>query len=683
MINRDDVAPTDVPEPCGSERVRPLTWSTWLAWVAAAALVPIGSTTAATVLLKMFARDIAYRDLIMSSFVVIAAMAVLTPPVLQALVLRRVLPRLSIALWLLSLLISVLLWLMLEYAHDCYGPVLFGSRHHPGVQLQLAAMALHPDQPLTMVQLAGLPWWPLLLWTVVASAVTSLFPSWTIGAASGRGGATLLVLFAAIFGASIASVAEQLTTLHLQRFAIDDWALNGLSWPERFQQVAVRAGVGAIWGAATAIPVVVMSNRSEPSNIFAFHRAGFALLLAAPILIAVLSPFIGYLVGLNGIMAGAPELRRALSIAPSRDSTEGEPVIRYSHDVVLTLGPRPEGVIAPDGQLAIVRNADQMLWQVDVATGRPTRQLAEALGPLERHALAWSPDGRYLALRSDGATMAVPGTRYESHQSRVRLYTWPDLTLAGEFSAEQPPCSESYAEDGILFSADGKSILLACDPRTTPQPGDIMALRLEVPTMQVAHIAYFGVAADSGPLRGLKRVETSVWAWQLPHGDKPFRIHDLTTGREIVAASPPPDLISGLTEQFARIHRDSASLKFCGMPPAALASPGPSSWICRTLIVDTNTGALIGHEDQPDNRAPTSANPRIKSVTSGHGLQVEAFWEISSKRGELVVRDEATGRERQRVLSIAQRPLQISHNGHWLMTSAVYGNSLRLYRLHP
>ncbi|UFZ05983.1 hypothetical protein LQG66_06650 [Bradyrhizobium ontarionense] len=688
MINRDDLPVRDL-SPAGrsNQGLRPITWSTWFAWIAVAALVPVCSTVAATALLKIVARDAAYRELIMRGLLILAGVALLTPPVLQALVLKSVLPRFSIVLWLFGLLISILLWLMLEYGRESYGPVLFGSRLAPSVQLKLAAMSLHSDGPLTMMQIVGLPWGPLLLWTAVAGAMTSFVPSWIIGEASGLRGATRLVLFASVLGACVASIAEQLTTLHAHRYAIDDWALNGLSWPERLDKLTVRAGLGAVWGATTAIPVVAMSNRraNGPGTIFALHRAGgLVLLLTAPLLIAMLAPFVGYLAGRNGIMAGAPELRRALSIAPSHDRSQGEPIISYSHDVALLLGPWPDAAIAPDGQTAIVRDADHALRLVDLATGRPTRQLADALQPSERHHLAWSPDGHYLALRSNGATLAIPDTRYETRLSRIRLYTWPDLSSAGEFSDQQPRCSESFVKDPLLFSADGKSVWLACDPPTTPQPGDVMALRLEVPTLRVGDIAYFGAAADSGVLRGLKRVESTVWAWQLPEPHLPFRIHDLTRRREVVAVSPPPELTRGLTAQFADIDRDdTARLKYCGVPATAPVSTGPLSWICRILIVDTRTGALIGHEDEPNNLALDPANVRLKRVISGHGLRIEALWQITSKGGELVVRDEATGRERQRIASIAQRPLQMSDDGRWLMTSTIYGSSLRLYRLRP
>jgi hypothetical protein len=107
----------------------------------------------------------------------------------------------------------------------------------------------------------------------------------------------------------------------------------------------------------------------------------------------------------------------------------------------------------------------------------------------------------------------------------------------------------------------------------------------------------------------------------------------------------------------------------------------PAASICRALTFDTQTGALIGSVDDGDHRGPSQAASLPMSVLAGHGLRIEAFWRYDSKTGELVVRDSAAGRERQRIVSIAQRPLQLSSDGVWLMTVAVHGGALRLYRI--
>ena len=146
----------------------------------------------------------------------------------------------------------------------------------------------------------------------------------------------------------------------------------------------------------------------------------------------------------------------------------------------------------------------------------------------------------------------------------------------------------------------------------------------------------------------------------------------------------PMDLIGKMTEQNgqSQVDEKAIQLKFCGVPPNAPSGAGPASNICRTLTFETQTGALIGRADGGDRRISDPAINLPKSILTDHGLRIEAFWRYDSKTGELVVRDSATGRERQRIVSFAQRPLQMSSDGVWLMTVAVHGGALRLYRIH-
>jgi hypothetical protein len=323
--------------------------------------------------------------------------------------------------------------------------------------------------------------------------------------------------------------------------------------------------------------------------------------------------------------------------------------------------------------------------QVDLATGQALRQLAGPLAQLERHAIVWSPDGRYLALRSNGAEVPIPNTHYTRHQSRVRLYALPDLMLAGEFSNSEGGCFDVSAREPMLFSNDSKSLWLVCGQHFVPKPDDLMAIGLDVPAMRVRDTSRHGEGAASGQIGGLERIGDSVWAWQFPYGGKPFRIRDLTHERDIVTVPMPMDLIGELTAQTGQSQVDEKTIRlnFCGVPPGAPSDAGPASWICRTLTFETRTGALIGSADEGDRRSPTQAISLPRSILTDHGLRIEAFWRYDSKTGELVVRDSATGRERQRIVSIAQRPLQMSADGVWLMTVAVHGGGLRLYRIRP
>ena len=677
-------------EPAPAAFVRPVTWPIWLAWVLVSALVPVFSTIAATAFGKQISRTAEHPALINIGILGVIAFAVLAPPIMQGLVLKRVLPKLSVAFWFVCILLSGILWFVLMSGRHGHGPALIEAGFQTQFQLQRAALTPRLAGMLNAAHVLDLPWWPFLLWTIATSALTSLIPAWALGFTSGLRRATWLFLAASIVGACGSGIVEQIYQMTIDHRPLNDWGLNGQSWTQRFQVLAVRAGVGAVWGATTAIFVVLMTRRLADANapnarVFATHRVGgLALVLIAPLPIALLAPFAGYLAGPRGLVAGAPELRKAISLAPSRDSSQGETVLAYSHDVAIAVAPRSAPVIAPDGRSAIVRTVDHSLMQMDLATGRAIRQLAGALAPLQRHAIVWSPDGRYLALRSNGAEVPIPNTHYTRHQSRVRLYALPDMTLAGEFSNSEGACFDASAREPMLFSNDSKTLWLVCGQHFVPKPDDLMAIGLDVPTMQMRDVRRHGEGAVSGQTGGLERIGDSVWAWQFPYGGKPFRIRDLTHERDIVTVPMPMDLIGKLTEQSGISHVDEKiiRLKFCGAPPGAPTGAGPASSICRALTFDTQTGALIGSVDEGDHRSPYQAVSLPRSVLTGHGLRVEAFWRGDSKTGEFVVRDSATGRERQRIVSIAQRPLQMSSDGVWLMTVAIHGGALRLYRIH-
>ena len=677
-------------EPAPFERLRSVTWRIWLAWVLVSALIPVFSTISATAFGKQISRNVPHPKLILNGVLALIAFATLAPPIMQGLVLKRVMPKLNIGVWLFCVLLSDIALLALTLGRHG-GPALIEAGFQTEPQLKRAAGTQILAGTLTTAHMLDLPWGPFLLWTIATSALTSLVPAWMLGTVSGLRRATLLFFAASIAGACAAAVVEELYQMTVDYRPLGDWPLNGLSWTERFQVLAVRSGAGAVWGATTAVFGVLMTRRlgrakAPTARVFAPHHVGgLALLLVAPLLIALLAPFAGYLAGPRGLVAGAPELRRAMSPAPSHDRSHGETVLAYAHDVAIPVAPMTAAVMAPDGRSAIVRTVDHTLMQVDLATGHALRQLAGALAPLERHAIVWSPDGQYLALRSNGAELEIPNTHYTRHQSRVRLYGSPDLTLAGEFSNSEGDCFDSGASEPMLFSSDSKSLWLVCGQHdTTPKPDDLTAIRLDVPSARVLDVRRYGEGAESGQTNGLDRIGDVMWAWQFPSGGKPFRIRDLTHDREVVTVPMPIDLIAQLTRQTGNSQVDEKliRLNFCGAPPGAPADTGPASWICRTLTFDTRTGALIGSVDSHDFRIPNSSASQPTGMLSRHGLRIESFWREDSKTGELVVRDSATGRERQRIVSIAQRPLQMSADGKWLMTLAIYGGGLRLYRIH-
>ena len=681
MSKACDTLTADSKDAAARELLRPVTWPVWLAWVLVCGLIPALRFAAESAISVEIPHHAQHRVLIENGLNAIILLAIVAP-IVQGFVLKRVVTCFSFAIWFFCVLLSVILWSwVMRHPHGQAWPLVEAGLQ-AGRRLHADARSLRQAGTWDVMRMFGLPWGPLLLWTIAMSALTSLAPAWALGTVSGRRGAMLLFFSASIVGSCASAIVEQFYQIALGQIP-HSLAQCGMPWSQRFHALSVVTGLGSVWGATAAIFVVLMTRRlgRADAGLFAPHHAGgFALVLIAPLAIALLAPFVGYLAGPSGLAAGIPDLRRAISFTPSQDHSQGEKVLVYAHDMAVPVTRIPTAAMAPDGRSTIVRTTDHMLVQVDLATGRSMRQLAGPLAASEGYAIAWSPDGRYLALRSHGAEAPIPNA--QQRRSRVRLYALSDFTLAGEFTDRESACPDVFAPGPLLFTADSNSLWLACGQYARPTPENAIAIRLDVPTMEARDIRRYGEAAKNGGVAGLQRFGDSVWAWQFGSGGEPFRVSNLTDAREIVTMPMPTELIGRLTAQTGTAHVDEKTIRliFCGRRPGAPADTDPASWICRTLSFDTQTGALTGSIDKPDHRMeiPSSGIP-----LSGHGLLIESFWRQDDKAGQLVVRDSATGRERQRITSVAQRPLQMSSDSAWLMTIGVYGGGLRLYRVHP
>lgn len=273
-----------------------MTWSTWLAWVLVSALVPVFCTIAASAIGKPVTRSAEYPKLIVLGLFLLVAFSLIAPTVMQGLVLKRIMPGLSAMTWFFCILLSAVLWVVLSFAEGI-APILAGMR----IQRQLQLVAESRMRAGTF-DVFSLPWTPFLQWLLITSAVTSLIPSLVLGMASRLRSATVLFLITSILAALISAIVELLYGLSYDRHLFRDWAapLNGLSWSDRVHVLIGRAGIGAVWGATTAIAAVLvtswLSRASElPARITAVHRGhGLTFVLLAPLLFALLAPLAGY-----------------------------------------------------------------------------------------------------------------------------------------------------------------------------------------------------------------------------------------------------------------------------------------------------------------------------------------------------------------------------------------------------
>ncbi|HEX7922510.1 MAG TPA: hypothetical protein VF583_16245 [Bradyrhizobium sp.] len=282
----------------GLSRLQPLTWSTWLAWVFVSALIPLFTVLSTTAIGKQVARTAEHRGLIMNGLLAAVVLAMLAPPLMQGIVLKRILPRLSIAVWFLGALLSSALWLVTALHVAGRGPLAISFESE--FRLQKAALAERVHGTLTASGILDLPWGPFLVWTILIGALTSLIPACVLGAASGRRSTTLTFLSVSIAGSVVSAIVAQLYHMTIDPLFLDRWALNGQPWSRRLQVLAGHSGAGAIWGAITATFVALMTRdladtAAPRDHILALHRAGgIAVALIAPLPLALLAPLAAY-----------------------------------------------------------------------------------------------------------------------------------------------------------------------------------------------------------------------------------------------------------------------------------------------------------------------------------------------------------------------------------------------------
>jgi hypothetical protein len=144
-------------EPARTERLLPVTWPIWIAWVLVAALVPVLSTISATAFGKRISPDAEYPALVTNGLRVLIAFATLAPPIMQGLVLKRLMPKLSVGLWFFCILASGSLWFVLTLCGFWYGPALVGAGFQTPLHLQ-GAVLIHR---LAGTHIFDLSWGPI------------------------------------------------------------------------------------------------------------------------------------------------------------------------------------------------------------------------------------------------------------------------------------------------------------------------------------------------------------------------------------------------------------------------------------------------------------------------------------------------------------------------------------------
>ncbi|MBY0228304.1 MAG: hypothetical protein K2W96_03380 [Gemmataceae bacterium] len=191
--------------------------------------------------------------------------------------------------------------------------------------------------------------------------------------------------------------------------------------------------------------------------------------------------------------------------------------------------PEREGIgtaaaaLSPDGRLLAALDPQGLLRQWDTATGKIRRECSVA--PSAEARLAWSPDGKTLALASgDGKEGA-----------RVRLLD----PATGKEKSASPPLG--FAAAGLVFSPNGKAIAAWGDLRG-PRVWDTVAGTLTEPSDEVAP-ASVSFSPDG---KGLFRAGVGEWAAMAARKLGPATFTEWRSGKALPVPELPDVVIPGV-----------------------------------------------------------------------------------------------------------------------------------------
>ncbi len=600
-------------------------------------------------------------------------------PVLQWLVLRRVVAKLKLLTWYFTVVVS---WIMFVVTLS------FMDRSKLDLAFSKTLFQLEALPSIHFWDVLSLPWLTLFAYVLILTIASSLLPSLILDSRSNR--AWYYFLVAAIAGALAAALVEQTYAIAGWYKLQDDHSLWGWGWgwQQRVGVLAFKAGIGGIAGTVSGITYMYLSERVDFKK--AVDRQTWLGLVFLPVVLSILMlapPLINYLSQPQGVRNLYGFLRKTFSLAPGKDQFSGDRIISYSHQVE----PKPYFpylIFAPDSQSFLTLDEERQLVQIATVNGQQIRKLAEPLGKYESYDVAWSGDGRYFALRTQGDEIKFKGSHYSSYSSRIRLYSLPDYVVRADYNTRQESCFDTDNRSSMAFAQGSSSLWILCgNPNSNDQAGKILALNLTVPTLRPISSQNYSAARGYRDAHQLQQTERGVFAIQirsLPDKDvsllftslSPNPVQLETTGLE------QPHLAGKLTPQFTGLYKDKFEFHFCGnssqvADPIAQEIKPQVHGFCRTLVFDFATGKYLSKRDE---LKPQDDFERRDLLSPDRGLQVKARWREFEKNGELDIADHDT-KQAQKIKGLAQHPLEFSPDKHWLITYAVNEKRFRVYKV--
>jgi len=664
-------------------------WITWLAWIIVCATIPVINATFAAAMSKEVRPSDPNAIAIRQGLIWLVVVTAILPPVLEWLVLRRIAPKLGLETWSAMAVVAGGVWFCIMSGAFFRWPGGFQWSANLSYPSRIVRMAWAEQRMLgdpTIGQFITLPWHRLVLSSIASTAMVYTLP---IVVLAHRGGGGFWILWTAAMAGAIASSSVDALYHIADNFRLGaDRELNGISWTARFIELAYRVGAGATWGAVSGIVYILVSARTKTTQSTLLPTPTPWRVLAAVVAIAIAAapPLMTYATGPKGWVAGFPALRRTLTLAPREDSYQGEALLMYSHRTDLAVHAYPNAMFSPDGTHLAVTAANHSVADIDARTGHQLGIFGDVPIAFERTSWMWTPDSRYLILRSWGSNTSDQSWARKNNETRLRIFDRESHHPISDWESGDSSCGDSYASPSMLVDAGAQSFWILCGRSVAPRPDDALAIHLSLPSLKKIGEAHYGDTADTGESRGLVAIDGRPVSWHAPpKGDRIFLV-DLQSGALAykLVDLDAPDRGASMTFQTSQtvFARDRTVLRYCGLPTNTLPKEDRKAILaainhCRNLTFNLQTGALL--DVQETDRMSAFARSAIE--VGGRRLLVATKNDPASKTGFIIVKDADNGRELQRITTAAQEYVAASPDGRNIVTREVDSAQLRFYRI--
>ena len=669
-----------------------MTWKLWWQWIAVGAVVPVLLAITTMALNKPILDSDPWAAPIWFATLIIIIATLALSVALPWIVLRKLAPRLSLFKWILCLIGMSIAFFMLYHPDTGFSFLIQLKRDFNSTRYQVAF-----DRPVQWFEVLMLPWHKLLFPTAVRAGLMWLPVAMIVGLTTSRMFRVWGFLLAIILGFCAAAVSIELYEISHAYSFLSYGELNGSPWSKRINAMVLYASSGAIGATVSGLVFAYMFFAEKHVlawrfNISIIKSVSIAVCCVFTVAVWFAGEFFVYLNGINGLRIGAPSLVKRFTTAPTVDRSEYEPILTLSHQAAAMTHHWPSESFArvgfaPDGRTFLMFAKDRQLARIDIQTGEVVGLIAEPFHHYDRQTYLWTNDGKYFVLKNNGKEVAIPNTRFTRYQTRLRVYALPDYTLLADTATSGDWCFNTTSE---VAEDPGGGLWIKCSQFVKPRASDLMAIKYELPGLRIVERRRYEESAGSGEMETFRQVDDDVWVVQRKIGQKlEIRLSSLNNRFQplVFQGFENNEMAGGLTYQGVSFEQNRLKIRFCGSasevsnPPDELTEASWGASFCRTVIYDVATGKYLGRSDSPETRIPLrSGSSQVSQVEYGD-IAIEGRWTMNSKAGYLFVRNRKNGEIRQRIETVAQRPIAISPNGKWLISHAFDARKLRIYAI--